>query len=71
MLVFLAILAVPVAFLSGGVAFNAWRAGDTGMAWKAGTVFALCAAAFIIAPKAVPPYPETECIRYSRFAETC
>lgn len=47
----LAILALPVAFLSGGVAFNAWRKGEPGMVLKAAAVFGACALIFMVAPK--------------------
>lgn len=48
----LAVFAVPVGFLAGGVAFNAWRGGDTNMAAKAVGVFAITVGVFVLAPKA-------------------
>ncbi len=51
MIAVLAVLAIPVAFLSGGVAFNAWRSGEIGMAAKAAAVFGACILIFAVAPK--------------------
>lgn len=51
-LAILAVFAVPVAFLAGGVGVNAWRAGDGAMALKAVGVFAVAVGVFMAAPKA-------------------
>lgn len=48
----LAVFVVPVAFLSGGVAFNAWRSGETSLALKAAGVLAVAVMVFAAAPKA-------------------
>jgi hypothetical protein len=47
----LALLALPIGFLSGGVALNSIRSGDRGMALKASGVFAVCVALFLLSPK--------------------
>lgn len=50
-LTFLAIPAFFIAFFSGGVAFNAWRSGEAGLACKSGAVFLFCCLIVIAAPK--------------------
>ena len=50
-LTMLAVITIPVGFLAGGVAFNAWRSGDRSMAWKAAAVFGICVAIYVAAPK--------------------
>lgn len=46
-----ALIAVPAGFLSGGVAFNAWRSGEGALAAKSGAIFAACVLVFLLAPK--------------------
>jgi hypothetical protein len=50
----LAVLALPVAFLAGGVAVYSIRSGEMRMAVKAGAVFAFCALLYLAAPKSYP-----------------
>lgn len=66
----LGLISVPVVFLAGGVAWNAFRVGDVKMSFWAGVVFAIGAVLFIVAPKAQSTF-EPECNRYSSFAEGC
>lgn len=51
MISILAVLAFPVAFLAGGVAFNAMRSGETSLAVKSAAVCAICVAIYFAAPK--------------------
>lgn len=54
MLAILAIFALPIGFISGGVAVNAVRQRNMSMAWKAGAVFGICALLFAAVPKHTP-----------------
>lgn len=62
-LTLLAILALPLAFISGGVAFSAWRAGESGLASRAVTVFAICVVLYVAAPKTYNDDEEDFCRR--------
>ena len=64
------VISIPVMFLAGGVAWNAYRAGDGKMAIQAGLVFICSLVAFLAAPRATSSF-EPECQKYSSFAESC
>jgi hypothetical protein len=55
MLAILAIVALPVGFIAGGVAVNSLRQGDVAMMWKSVAVFAICCLVFISVPKSKSP----------------
>lgn len=66
----IAVFALPIGFLAGGVAFNAARKGELALMVKSGAVFLACCALFALAPTP-RSFKGDDCIRYSQFAETC
>ena len=66
----LGVIAIPAMFIAGGVAFNAFKSGDSRMAGICGIVFAVSVVAFLSAPKANGTF-DRNCIEYSRFADDC
>jgi len=66
----LGVVSIPVMFIAGGVAWNAFRSGDGKMGLQAGLVFAVSVVVFLAVPKATSSF-EPECNRYSSFAESC
>jgi len=70
----LGVVSVPLMFVAGGVAWNAFRSGKGMMALQAGAAFMLGVIVFVSAPKAAFVHDiglDAECIRYSSFAEIC
>ena len=70
----LGVVSVPVMFVAGGVAWNAFRSGEGRMAMQSGVVFLFGLIVFVSAPKAAFVHNiglDVECIRYSSFAESC
>jgi len=66
----LGVVSIPVMFIAGGVAWNAFRSGDGKMGLQASAVFIIGVIVFLAAPKATGSF-EPECNRYSSFAESC